>query len=341
MEFRTTVTIDENRELLAHSDKVMLLGSCFSDNIGGRMRQAMMRVMINPMGTLYNPLSVAASLDRIIDNAPVEGRDLVEHGGVWNHFDFHSRHSLPDKAATIERMNRRVEEAHAWLTDCRLLVVTLGSAMVYRHRDTGHVVANCHKLPPQTFRRQMVSVAEAEAELKRMVERVWAFNPAIKILFTVSPIRHIADTLAVNSLSKATLLVAEHAVVASYSHPNGQAKVRPHKEGEHRCFYFPSYEIMMDDLRDYRFYAADMVHPSDVAIEYLWQAFQGAYMDDRAVQAVARCERVARRLGHRPMSNSREAVERFRADTLTVVRNLVAEYPYVAEVPQIREMLDA
>ncbi|MBQ9466379.1 MAG: GSCFA domain-containing protein [Muribaculaceae bacterium] len=333
MEFRTTVTIDENRGLLAHGDKVLLLGSCFSDNIGGRMRQAMMRVMINPMGTLYNPMSVAASLDRIIDNAPVEGRDLVEHGGVWNHFDFHSRHSLPDKAATIERMNRRVAEAHAWLADCRLLVVTLGSAMAYRHRESGRVVANCHKLPPQTFHRQMVTVTEAEAELKRMVERVVAFNPAIKILFTVSPIRHIADTLAVNSLSKATLLVAEHAVVKSSNR-------HLQKEGEHSCLYFPSYEIMMDDLRDYRFYAADMVHPSDVAIEYLWQTFQSAYMDDRAVQAVARCERVARRLGHRPMSNSREAVERFRADTLTVVRNLVAEYPYVSEVPQIREMLD-
>lgn len=325
MEFRTTVAIDENRGLLGHSDRVMLLGSCFSDNIGARMRQAMMRVMINPMGTLYNPLSVAASLERIIGNVPVEGRDLVEHGGVWNHFDFHSRHSLPDKAATVERMNRRIAEAHAWLRDCRLLVVTLASALVYRHGESGRVVANCHKLPPQTFTRTMVTAAEAEAALCRSVEQVTAFNPDVKILFTVSPIRHVADTLIVNSLSKATLLVAEHGVV---------------KAQRGRCFYFPSYEIMMDDLRDYRFYASDMVHPSDVAVEYMWQSFQGAYMDDRAVQAVARCERVARRLGHRPMSNSREAVERFRTDTVTVVRNLVAEYPYVAEVPQIKDILD-
>lgn len=320
MEFRTIVRTGENRSWLHHSDKVVLLGSCFSDNIGAKMQGALIRATVNPMGTLYNPMSIARGVQRLIDNEPIAGRDLFMQGGVWNSFDFHSRHSLPDKQATLDRMNNAIAQGHQALKEAQLLTVTLGTAIVYRLKATGDVVANCHKVPQHEFERKMATVDELTRELDAMLTRLHEFNPALRIILTVSPIRHIADGLDANSLSKALLRVAIHEVLMS------------HRD---YCDYFPAYEIMLDDLRDYRFYSSDMVHPSDVAVEYIWQAFQATYLDDRSALAVARCERIHKRLQHRPMSASRETVERFNNDTASVVRNLIKEYPYLADHPEL------
>lgn len=325
MEFRTTVKTGENRSWLHHSDKVLLLGSCFSDNIGAKMQGALIQAMVNPMGTLYNPMSIARGVYRLIDNEPIAGRDLFMQGGVWNSYDFHSRHSLPDKQATIDRMNQRIEQGHQALQQAQLLTITLGTAIVYRLKATGEVVANCHKVPQHEFERRMATVDEMTDELDKMLTRLHEFNAGLRIILTVSPIRHIADGLDTNSLSKALLRVAIHEVMTR------------HRE---YCDYFPAYEIMLDDLRDYRFYSNDMVHPSDVAVEYIWQAFQATYLDDRSALAVARCERIHKRLQHRPMSASRETVDRFNADTASVVRNLIKEYPYLNNHPELQNALE-
>lgn len=325
MEFRTTVKTGENRGWLHHSDNVVLLGSCFSDNIGAKMHGALINATINPMGTLYNPMSIARGVQRLINNEPVAGKDLFMQGGVWNSYDFHSRHSMPDKQVTLDRMNSRIEQGHQALQQARLLTITLGTAIVYRLKATGEVVANCHKVPQHEFERKMAPVSEMVRTLDEMLTALHTFNPDLNIILTVSPIRHIADGLDVNSLSKASLRVAIQEVMA-----------------RHRdyCDYFPSYEIMLDDLRDYRFYSNDMVHPSDVAVEYIWQAFQATYLDDHSALAVARCERIHKRLQHRPMSANRETVDRFNADTASVVRNLIKEYPYLADNPELQKVLD-
>ncbi len=306
----------ENHSTLHHSDAVVLMGSCFSDNIGAKMRSAMMRAMINPFGTLYNPLSIAAAVQRLITGEAIAGNTLFSHNGVWNSYQFHSRYSLPDKQAAIDAMNSRIAQGQAALKTCSALIITLGTAMVYRLRSTGEVVANCHKVPQHEFTRQMATMQQMSQALMQIVTSFHKLNPTAKVIFTVSPIRHIADGLDVNSLSKAMLRVAVNEVMLR------QPDV---------VEYFPAYEIMLDDLRDYRFYATDMVHPSDLAIEYIWQAFQATYFDDRSAQAIARCERVSKRLQHRPMSSSREIVERFNADTQAVLRNLVKQYPYLEE----------
>lgn len=324
MDFRTTIRLADNMGIMHHSDRFMMLGSCFSDNIGGKMRQAMINVEVNPFGTLYNPLSIAASVQRIIDAEPERGIDLFQGSGVWNSYNFHSRYSLPDKDATLTLMNSQIAKAHQHLKTCHTLVLTLGTAVVYRLKETGQVVANCHKVPQYHFTRRMASVEEITEALTAMVERVHEFNPSLRILFTVSPIRHIADGLEVNSLSKSVLRVAIAGVTRVFSSFTS---------------YFPAYEIVMDDLRDYRFYAADMVHPSEVAISYIWQSFQAAYFDDASTQAIARCERVAKRLSHRPMSANREMAERFLADTKAVVTNLVKEYPYIASIKEINDLI--
>jgi hypothetical protein len=299
---------------MRHSDKMMLIGSCFSDNIGAKLRDAMMQVEVNPFGTIFNPLSIAGAINKIIDDETIAGIELFMSNGVWNCYDFHSRFSMASKEAALERMNRSISTAHEHLAQCKSLVVTLGTAVVYRRRDTGEVVSNCHKVPQHEFTRRLASVDEITAALNATVERLHEFNPELRIIFTVSPIRHIADGLEMNSLSKAVLRVAINNVV------------RSHKEW---VSYFPAFEIVIDDLRDYRFYTADMVHPTDVAIEYIWQTFQATYFDDHSTQAIARCERVSKRLKHRPMSNNPEVVERFNADTQAVIANLKKEYPYI------------
>ena len=325
MEFRTTVKTGENRAWLHHSDSVMLLGSCFSDNIGGKLNGALINASVNPMGTLYNPMSIDRAVQRLIECRPVAGQDLFMQGGVWNSFDFHSRHSMPDKQATIDRMNQRIVAGHDCLRHAQLLTITMGTAIVYRLKSTGEVVANCHKVPQHEFERKMATVGEMAEVIAGMLAALHTFNPDLHVILTVSPIRHVADGLDVNSLSKASLRVAIHQAMARHSD---------------YCDYFPAYEIMVDDLRDYRFYASDMVHPSDVAVEYIWQAFQATYLDDRSALAVSRCERIHKRLQHRPMSANRETVERFNNDTASVVRNLIKEYPYLARHPELLKVLD-
>jgi len=321
MEFRTTVKTSENRSWLHHSDSVMLLGSCFSDNIGAKMHGALINATVNPMGTLYNPLSIARCVKLLIAGQPIAGQDLFMQSGVWNSFDFHSRHSLPDKQATINHMNRQIEMGHQSLRQARLLTVTLGTAIVYWLRSTGQVVANCHKVPGHEFTRKIISLDQAVQALDDMLTSLHEFNPELRVILTVSPIRHIADGLDTNSLSKALLRVATHEAIIAH---------------QDYCDYFPAFEIMMDDLRDYRFYSNDMVHPSDMAVEYIWQAFQATYLDDHSALAVARCERIHKRLQHRPMSANRETVDRFNADTATVVRNLIKEYPYLEQNPDLQ-----
>ena len=286
MEFRTTVKTGENRGWLHHSDNVVLLGSCFSDNIGSKMHGALINATVNPMGTLYNPMSISRGVSRLLDCRPMAGQELFMQGGVWNSYDFHSRHSMPDKQVTLERMNARIEMGHQALRDAQLLTVTLGTAIVYRLKSTGEVVANCHKVPQHEFERKMAPIGDMVDELDKMLTRLHDFNPGLRVIHAYSD-------------------------------------------------YFPAYEIMMDDLRDYRFYSSDMVHPSDVAVEYIWQAFQATYLDDHSALAVARCERIHKRLQHRPMSTNRETVERFNNDTASVVRNLIKEYPYLADNPEL------
>ncbi len=325
MEFRTTVKTGENLGWLHHDSGVMLLGSCFSDNIGGKMHGALIHASVNPMGTLFNPMSIARSINRLINNEPVAGQDLFMQNGVWNSFDFHSRYSMPDKQVTIDSMNQRIMQGHDDLKNAQLLTITMGTAIVYRLKSSGQIVANCHKVPQHEFERKMATVEQMVQVIDKMLTQLHDFNPGLRIILTVSPIRHIADGLDTNSLSKAALRVAIHEAITRHCE---------------YCDYFPAYEIMMDDLRDYRFYSSDMVHPSDVAVEYIWQAFQATYLDDRSAMAVARCERIYKRLQHRPMSTNRETVDRFNADTASVVRNLIKEYPYLANNHELKKVLE-
>lgn len=258
---------------------IVSIGSCFADEIGERLRESGFRIEQNPFGTLYNPASIATALQRTIDNREIAENDLVQHEGLWHSWHHHGSFSRPTAAETIAACNGSIHHAHASLKEARLLMVTFGTAWVFEHDGT--IVANCHKLPPQEFVRRRMDIDEIVALWQPLLNKLSTFNPKLSTVFTVSPIRHMADGAHGNQLSKSTLLLAIDRLVSTS--------------------YFPSYEILLDELRDYRFYGPDMVHPSPLAVDIVWERFQQACMTPATMQQAHNNKKHSKREKHIPL----------------------------------------
>lgn len=279
---------------LGLEEGVVTMGSCFADAIGTRLEEGGFRVERNPFGTLYNPASVAAALGRLIDDQEITREDLVEHEGLWHSWHHHGSFSRPTAEEALAACNGRIHQAHSALKEARVLMLTFGTAWVYSltpqpphlsSEGERTVVANCHKLPPQRFERRRMEVEEIVALWQPLLERLHAFNPKLSILFTVSPIRHLADGAHGNQLSKATLLLAVEEIVSLF---NSQSSVS----------YFPAYEIVLDELRDYRFYGPDLAHPSPLAEDIVYERFQQATMTPATIQLAHNNAKLAKRGKH-------------------------------------------
>ncbi len=257
---------------------IVSLGSCFSDEIGRRLSDGGFHIEQNPFGTLYNPASIASALRRLMYDREIGEEDLVEHEGLWHSWHHHGSFSRVTKEECLEACDSRLHQAHQALKEARLLLITFGSAWIYERE--GQVVANCHKLPQEHFVRRMLTVDDIVALWRPLLEELRACYPNLYVLFTVSPIRHVGDGLHGNQLSKSTLLLAVDALVDKELPPTKRkrkgAKVEEPEKGV--TLYFPSYEIVLDELRDYRFYDSDMVHPSDLAVDVVWDRFQRVTM---------------------------------------------------------------
>lgn len=312
MKFQTTVDSDGCGLTIDHADGIMTLGSCFAEDVALRLQRSMLPVCINPFGTLYNPASIAAVLDRLMAERPYTSDELIAHDGLWHSMDHHSRFSSVDPNKALSRINEAYTDGCQRLKSASHLIVTFGTAYVFE--QDGRVVANCHKMPASMFVRRCLSVAEIVALWMPLVDRLKAFNPTLDITFTVSPVRHLSDGAHGNQLSKATLLLAVDRIIAA------------HKDS---CHYFPSYEIVLDELRDYRFYAADMAHPSDVAVDYVAERFKQSCLTAEAQQIAARCEKLYARLQHRPLTDDVAAAARFRDATAKAAADLAAAYPHL------------
>lgn len=313
MEFRTKIELQRIQPAIGHDEKIMMLGSCFTENIGERLTRGMFDVDINPFGTLYNPASIAKSIDRLLEGREFSKEELFEYQGTWHSFAHHSRFSSSNPDTALERINERFHKAADNLRRARHLIVTFGTAFVFSLEENGEIVANCHKLPAARFRRTRLSVDEIVEEWTALLHRLLEVNPDLCLTFTVSPIRHLADGAHGNQLSKSTLLLAVDRLT----------------EAIPQCRYFPSYEIQLDELRDYRFYAADMTHPSEVAIDYIYSRFSEACFSDSAQQAATDCEKLYRQMHHRPLTDNAEAITRFKASTEKLRQQLLDRYPYL------------
>lgn len=274
---------------LDFSNGIVSLGSCFSDEVGHRLAAGGFRIDSNPFGTLYNPASMAEALRRILDDREVGPADLVEYEGLFHSWHHHGSFSRATPEATLDACNSRLHQAHAALAEASLLVLTFGTAWVFELADgDGRVVANCHKLPSRCFRRRRLTPAEIVALWQPLLQRVATCCPRLEVLFSVSPIRHLADGLHGNQLSKASLLLAVDELTS-------QPSARPRRS------YFPAYELVVDELRDYRFFAPDMVHPSPLAVDFVWDRFQQACMSPAVRQQVHNNAKQALRAAHRPL----------------------------------------
>lgn len=336
MDFRTVIKPAPATVRIDHSSGVVMLGSCFSDNIGRRLLDGLFDVDVNPMGTLYNPASIASALDDIMARREFAAADLFEHDGRWHSFAHHSRFSGTDPEKVLRGINSRLRTAHDNLRRAGVLIVTLGTAWIFTLRATRRVVSNCHKLPSAMFIRSRMSVDDIVKLWQPLLQRLREFNPSLQVIFTVSPIRHLADGAHGNQLSKATLLLAVDSLIETASSVMPSEVVCP--DGSILLIdpvppmaveYFPAYETLMDDLRDYRFYAADMTHPSETAVDYVYSLFAGSHMSEATRDLATACRKVTRRLAHRPMTDDPAAIERFGQSTRQLVEALSLSHPYL------------
>lgn len=323
-QFRIPVDVPELMRKTGYGKKNMFMGSCFTENIGEKMTSLFYDVDINPFGILYNPVSISNNLLRLIDGKLLSENDLFNHNGLWHSFMHHGRFSGPSSHEVIEKINGRLLSSTSYLSKTDFLFITLGTAWIYELRSTGEIVANCHKVPSGEFRRFRLTVGETVDSLKNMLEKLWSFNPGVYVVFTVSPIRHTNDGATGNQLSKSTLLLAVDALVKGF--------------GDNRCAYFPSYELVMDELRDYRFYAADMVHLSEVAIDYIWEKFVSAAIDKDSITIGQNIEAIKKALNHRPFNKNTPAHLHFLENTLRKIVELTTNFPYIGISGAIPEL---
>ena len=259
MSFFTEIKIPEFPLKMDYSKSMQFFGSCFSENIGQKLFDLKFDVDLNPFGILYNPISIANSLQLLLEKRLFTESDLFQDQSVWNSFYHHSRFSEVNSEAALEKINSRIAYSREFLLKADFLVITFGTSWVYELKETGKVVTNCHKVPAAQFKRFRLEVSEITEVYRELLTELWKFNPNLKVVFTVSPIRHWKDGAVENQVSKATLLLAIDRLLKG---PNSK-----------NIAYFPSYELMMDELRDYRFYAEDMIHLSPVAIDYIFERF--------------------------------------------------------------------
>lgn len=310
--FRTEVMPERAIFRIDYSTPTLLIGSCFAQHIGKLMDNGKMPSLTNPFGTMYNPMSVAQCIEHLLNPTPIDRNALFEHQGAWRHFDFHSElaHSSPEHSLKV--INNAVTKGAEFMQRAQRLVITFGTARIYRRASNGQPVANCHKLPAAQFTHELMSVEQIVALWNNLIIILLNTNPDLKFVFTVSPIRHWKDGPVGNQRSKATLLLAVAKLAENY--PKA-------------VYYFPAYELLMDDLRDYRFYADDMLHPSSMAVAYIWEKFRHCMMDESSLKLMAQVERIVRAAQHRPFNPHTAEHQHFVRQMLDSIAQLSAQHP--------------
>ena len=313
--FQTKIEIPKSNLNINYEHFIMTLGSCFAENIGRKMQEVYFETDINPFGVLYNPVSISNSIKLLLKNTLFTEKDLFENRGLWQSFSHSSLFSATTAEKCIETINDRFGKSAGFLQKTDYLLITFGTAWIYEERKSGSVVSNCHKLPANRFTRRRLTVEEIVSEYSALINELFIKQPNLKLIFSVSPIRHWKDGAHENNVSKSTLLLAIDALQKQFK----------------QVHYFPAYEIQLDELRDYRFYASDMLHPSEVAVDYIWQRFGETYFDEVTTRMKKEFEQLSADLSHRPLFPESVEFEKFTQSTLKKKIDLMDKYPFLAE----------
>ncbi|CAN5569720.1 GSCFA domain-containing protein [soil metagenome] len=295
-----------------HQQSLLLIGSCFTENIGSKLKQFKFSVLENPNGILFNPISISTSIDSYISNKQYVADDLFYANECWNSWEHHSSFSNPDQSACLQAINDSQQQAHDFIKTADWLMLTVGSAFVYELKNEA-VVANCHKVPTDKFNKKLLTVDEVRNALQGTLDKLVAFNPSIKIIFTISPVRHLRDGFVENNRSKSALIQAVHQLTNT----------------EENILYFPAYELVIDDLRDYRFYAEDMVHPNYAATNYVWEKFVATCIDEPTQKLMKEINVINAAKIHKPFNPTSAQHKKFLQANLQKIIELNKLYPYV------------
>jgi len=325
LKFKLTLASKRSENQISYRDGLFLIGSCFSENIGAKLNTHLFKVFENPHGILFNPISVANSLSDCIENKQYTEADLFLLNEVWNSWHHHSRFSGITTKDALEKINNSITNANAFLKTADHIVITLGSAWVYKLNNqsthlVGQVVANNHKAPATWFDKKLMKPDELVLLLKQMVQALFQFNPHLQIIFTISPVRHLREGLVENNRSKAVLIQAVHEIV----------------ETSKQIAYFPSYEYVIDDLRDYRFYAEDLVHPNYAASNYVWEKWVETYMNEETQGIMKQVAELQLAMQHKPFFAGSSQHKEFLQNCIAKSEQLLSLYPYLPLDEQVQ-----
>ena len=295
MNFRTNISLKSESNQIDYSSNLVLIGSCFSENISKKLQYFKFNTFSNPFGILFNPIAIETLISNAIRKKEYSEKDIFQLNERWHCFDAHSDLSASSKNELLTNLNTSIAATHKKITTASHLIITLGTAWVYRNNESAKIVGNCHKIPQKQFSKEMLSVEEIVASLKNSCALIKNLNPKVNIIFTVSPVRHVKDGFVENMQSKAHLLTAIHQLINL-------------KEQFH---YFPSFEIMLDDLRDYRFYNSDMLHPNETAINYIWEQFKHVWIAKKTISILKEVDTIQRGLAHKPFNPNSEQHQKF------------------------------
>jgi len=313
MKLNTPVFIPDFKNKLEYIDQILLLGSCFAQNLGEKLINAKFDARYNPFGTIYNPISLAKILERSLNLIFVNELDIFQNNDVYSHFDVHSTLSGLQQSEVTSNINTEIQRTHDDLKKIKYLFITLGSSIGYKSISNDEVVANCHKLPNNNFIKSFISIDESHLKLKALLHQIKTLNPDLQTILTVSPVRHTKEGLIENNRSKARLIELSHLLC----------------ESGKDVFYFPAYEIIMDELRDYRFYDRDLIHPNEIAIEIIWDIFCDRFLSENTKAHLQIIGKIESAFHHRPFHSNSNAYKEFCKKQLQIIDQLESHLSFL------------
>ena len=311
MQFHLNINAEPFAKKISAGQGLFLLGSCFTEEIGNKLLDAKLHTYINSHGILFNPISLARSLDDCIGKKEYSKTELSETNATWHSWNHHSRFNQANPENYLSEINTRILSANTFIKRADWLIVTFGTAHAYKLISNGNIVGNCHKAPATLFEKVLLTVNEIVATWTKTLDELGKLNPGIKIIFTLSPVRYLRDGIVESNLSKAILLLAIHQL----------------KQQRADRFYFPAYELIIDDLRDYRFYKDDLTHPNAAAVNYVWEKFISAVVDDSTTAMIEEVEKLNKFLQHKTMSSNPGELEKHENKKSQLLASLRSKFP--------------